>query len=95
MPVAASGYSRDEFCHSGRVKTSGKSSGKIIETDTEALKKKIERHREEAKESGDLSVSQQIKEKEIEIVKKEYRFSSGRSVKERKQACGQFLGAGV
>ena len=49
-------------------------SGKIIETDTEALKKKIERHREEAKESGDLSVSQQIKEKEIEIVKKEYRF---------------------
>ena len=74
MPVAASGYSRDEFTIPEESKRVVTASGKIIETDTEALKKKIERHREEAKESGDLSVSQQIKEKEIEIVKKEYRF---------------------
>mgnify|MGYP001041279289 CR=1 FL=1 len=74
VPVAASGYSRDEFTIPEESKRVVTASGKIIETDTEALKKKIERHREEAKESGDLSVSQQIKEKEIEIVKKEYRF---------------------
>ena len=71
---AASGYNRDEFAIPEESKRVVTASGKIIESDTEALKKKIERHREEAKESGDLSVSQQIKEKEIEIVKKEYRF---------------------
>ena len=76
-PAAASssaGYNRNEFTIPEESKRVVTASGKIIETDTEALKKKIERHREEAKESGDLSVSQQIKEKEIEIVKKEYRF---------------------
>ena len=62
VPVAASGYSRDEFTIPEESKRVVTASGKIIETDTEALKKKIERHREEAKESGDLSVSQQIKE---------------------------------
>ncbi len=47
-------------------------SGKIIETDTEALQKKLEKKREEAKESDDLSVEQQIKQKPV--IKKEYKF---------------------
>jgi S-DNA-T family DNA segregation ATPase FtsK/SpoIIIE len=48
-------------------------SGKIIETDTEALQKKLVNKREEAAKEGDLSVSQQIKQK-VEIVKKEYKY---------------------
>lgn len=48
-------------------------SGKIIETDTEALQKKLVTKREEAAKEGDLSVSQQIKQK-VEVVKKEYEY---------------------
>ena len=48
-------------------------SGKVIETDTEALQKKLEKKREEALTSGDVSVSQQISQKQ-EIVKKEYKY---------------------
>lgn len=47
-------------------------SGKIIETDTEALQKKLEKKREELQKDEDLSVSRQISEKK-EIVKKEYK----------------------
>ena len=90
VPVAASGYSRDEFTIPEESKRVVTASGKIIETDTEALKKKIERHREEAKESGDLSVSQQIKEKEIEIVKKEYRFPPVDLLKRGSRPVGSF-----
>ena len=50
-------------------------SGKVIETDTEALQKKLEKKKEEARENGELSVSQQIQEKE-EKIKKEYIFPS-------------------
>jgi DNA segregation ATPase FtsK/SpoIIIE, S-DNA-T family len=45
VPVAASGYSRDEFTIPEESKRVVTASGKIIETDTEALKKKIEHHR--------------------------------------------------
>lgn len=49
-------------------------SGKVIETETELLQKKIEKKREEAKQSdSNLAVAQEIKEKE-EAVKKEYVF---------------------
>lgn len=48
-------------------------SGKVIETDTEALQKKLVKKREEAAEEGDLSVTQEIKQKQ-EVVKKEYQF---------------------
>lgn len=48
-------------------------SGKVIETDTEALQKKMEKKREEAAKEGDLSVSQEIRQKE-EVIKKEYVF---------------------
>lgn len=48
-------------------------SGKIIETDTEALQKKLVTKREEAAKEGDLSVSQQIKQK-VEVIKKEYQY---------------------
>lgn len=48
-------------------------SGKVIETDTEALQKKLEKKREEALNSGDISVSQQISQKQ-EIVKREYKY---------------------
>ncbi|MDW2796457.1 DNA translocase FtsK 4TM domain-containing protein [Clostridium boliviensis] len=48
-------------------------SGKIIETDTEALQKKLEKKREESQKDEDVSVSRQIIEKK-EIVKKEYKY---------------------
>ena len=48
-------------------------SGKIIETDTEALQKKLEKRREEAAKEDDLSVIQEIRQKQ-EIVKKEYQY---------------------
>ena len=51
-------------------------SGKVIETDTEALQKKVEKkkaEKAEKEEAGDLSVVQEIKQKE-EVVKKEYVF---------------------
>ena len=51
-------------------------SGKVIETDTEALQKKLEKKKAEKAEkeqAGELSVSQEIKQKE-EVVKKEYVF---------------------
>ncbi|MEY8352237.1 DNA translocase FtsK 4TM domain-containing protein [Lachnospiraceae bacterium 54-53] len=47
--------------------------GKVIETDREALQKKLEKRREEAAKDGDLSVSQEIRQKQ-EIVKPEYKF---------------------
>lgn len=53
-----------------RVVTAG---GKIIETDTEALQKKLESRRKEAQESGEVGVQQQIQKKE-EAPKKEYVF---------------------
>lgn len=48
-------------------------SGKVIDTDTEALQKKLVKKREEAAVNGDLSVTQQIKQKE-EVAKPEYKF---------------------
>lgn len=51
-------------------------SGKVIETDTEALQKKLEKkktEKAEKEEAGELSVSQEIKQKEV-VVKKEYVF---------------------
>ncbi len=46
-------------------------SGKVIDTDTEALSKKLETRRQEARENDEISVSQQIQEKQEEP-KKEY-----------------------
>jgi len=48
-------------------------SGKVIDTDTEALKKKLEAKKQEAKANGDISVSEQIRETQEEP-KKEYIF---------------------
>ena len=51
-------------------------SGKVIESDTEALQKRLESRRREAladREAGEISVEQQIREKEI-LPKKEYVF---------------------
>ena len=50
-------------------------SGKIIEHDTEALKKKLESRRQEVREekgTDALSVAAQIQQKEV--IKKEYQF---------------------
>lgn len=47
--------------------------GKVIETEREALKKKLEKKREEAAKDGDLNVFQEISQKQ-EVVKKEYKF---------------------
>ncbi|WP_442914686.1 DNA translocase FtsK 4TM domain-containing protein [Lacrimispora sp.] len=48
-------------------------SGKIIETDTEALQKKLEKKRAEAAEDGELSLAKEIIQKQEEV-KKEYQF---------------------
>lgn len=53
-----------------RVVTAG---GKVIETDTEALQKKLESKKKEAQEAGETSLEQQIQQKE-EAPKKEYVF---------------------
>jgi len=63
----------DTFTVPEEQKTVVTATGKIIETDTEALQKKLVSKREEAAKEGDLSVSQQIKQKE-EVVKKEYQY---------------------
>lgn len=50
-------------------------SGKVIDTDTEALQKKLEKKREEASKDGDLTIIQEMEQKE-ETVKKEYVYPS-------------------
>ncbi|CUX66741.1 DNA translocase SpoIIIE [Clostridium sp. C105KSO15] len=60
-------------------------SGKIIETDTEALQKKLEKKREEAAKEDGLSVSLEIKQKQ-EIVKKEYKYPPLSLLKKGKSA---------
>ena len=50
-------------------------SGKVIETETELLQKKIEKKREEAGQTdSSMAVAQEIKEKEEAVKKKEYVF---------------------
>lgn len=67
-------------------------SGKIIENDTEALKKKLETRREEKKQeeqvSGDISVAQQIEEKQL--VKKEYQFPPLSLLKRGSRVAGNY-----
>lgn len=58
------------------------STGKIIESDTEALKKKLEKRREEAVEAGDVVIPSQLKE-EMQI-RKEYQFPSVELLKKGK-----------
>jgi S-DNA-T family DNA segregation ATPase FtsK/SpoIIIE len=60
-------------------------SGKVIETDTEALQKKLEKKREEAAKEDGLSVSLEIKQKQ-EIVKKEYKYPPLSLLKKGKSA---------
>lgn len=48
-------------------------SGKVIETDTEALQKKLEKKKQETVEEGEVNISQQIQKKE-EAPKKQYVF---------------------
>ncbi len=66
-------------------------SGKIIENDTEALKKKLDMRRMEAKEehgSDALGVAAQIREKEI--IKKEYQFPPVTLLKRASKPTGAF-----
>ncbi|MFV0239032.1 MAG: DNA translocase FtsK 4TM domain-containing protein, partial [Lacrimispora sphenoides] len=60
-------------------------SGKVIETDTEALQKKLEKKREEAAKEDGGSVSLEIKQKQ-EIVKPEYKFPPLSLLKKGKSA---------
>jgi S-DNA-T family DNA segregation ATPase FtsK/SpoIIIE len=75
----------DTFTVPEEQRTVVTASGKIIETDTEALQKKLVSKREEAAKEGDLSVSQQIKQKE-EVVKKEYQYPPVTLLKKGKAA---------
>lgn len=56
--------------------------GKIIESDTEALKKKVEKRREEAIESGDVIVPRQMQEEMV--TQKPYEFPSVELLKKGK-----------
>lgn len=69
-----------------RVETAN---GKIIETDTEMLQKKLESKRAEAVADGTLSIQQQIVEKE-KIVKKEYIVPPTSLLKRGKKNSGGF-----
>ena len=65
-------------------------SGKVIETETELLQKKIEKKREEAKQPDtNMAVAQEIKEKE-EAVKKEYVFPPISLLKRGERKSGGF-----
>lgn len=81
-PPIDEGINYDSFFIPEEQKTVVTANGKIIETDTEMLQKKLENKRQdvkeaktEKKEAGDLSVGELIKEKET-FVKKEYIFPS-------------------
>ena len=67
-------------------------SGKVIETETELLQKKIEKKREEAKQPDtNMAVAQEIKEKE-EAVKKKYVFPPTTLLKRGAKNAGSFSG---
>ena len=67
-------------------------SGKVIETETELLQKKIEKKREEAGQTdSNMAVAQEIKEKE-EAVKKEYVFPPTTLLKKGAKNAGSFSG---
>ncbi|MEG0565111.1 MAG: DNA translocase FtsK 4TM domain-containing protein, partial [Hungatella sp.] len=71
-PTAASEPLSNEFSIPEEAKRVVTASGKIIETDTEALKKKLESKREEAAQAEDTDVGELIKQKSV--VNKEYKF---------------------
>lgn len=64
-------------------------SGKVIETETELLQKKIEKKRSEAAADNEVSVAEEIKEKE-EAVKKEYVFPPVSLLKKPARPAGGF-----
>nr|WP_252198584.1 DNA translocase FtsK [Clostridium sp. MCC353] len=67
-------------------------SGKIIETDTEALQKKLVKKREEAreaKETGEISVQDEIRQTEAKV-KKEYKFPPFDLLKKGAKTNGSF-----
>ncbi|MCC2879594.1 DNA translocase FtsK [Lachnoclostridium pacaense] len=67
-------------------------SGKVIETETELLKKKIEKKKEgTAKGDTEISVAEEIKKKE-EVVKKEYVFPPTTLLKKGSKSAGAFSG---
>lgn len=67
-------------------------SGKVIETETELLQKKLEKKRETAaREEADMTVAEEIKKKE-EVVKKEYVFPPTRLLKKGNKNAGAFSG---
>lgn len=63
--------------------------GKVIDTDTEELKKKLESRKKAAKEAGDTSVHQQIQEK-LEAPKKEYVFPPVSLLKRGSRIAGSY-----
>lgn len=72
-----SGVNYDSFFIPEEPKTVVTASGKVIETDTEMVKKTLERKRAEQKAGSgeEMSVSEQIhKKEEVPIIKKEYIF---------------------
>ena len=71
-----------------RVVTAG---GKVIETDTEALQKKLEKKKQDIKEEGETgaAVSMQIKE-QAQVPKKEYKFPPVALLKRGSRIAGSF-----
>lgn len=85
---AETGVNYDEFFIPEEPKRVVTASGKIIETDTEMLHKKLETKRAEAAEAGDLSVAEEIKKKPI--IKKEYKYPPVTLLKRGSRVAGSF-----
>lgn len=83
------GINYDSFFIPEEPKTVVTASGKVIETETEALKKKLESKKKAIKEPEDTSVQQQIQEKQEEP-KKEYVFPPVTLLKRGSRIAGSF-----
>lgn len=83
------GINYDGFFISEEARQVVTATGKIIETDTEALKKRFEKKKKDVQESDDNSVIQQIKEKEEEP-KKEYVFPPPTLLKRGSRIAGSY-----
>lgn len=86
------GMTQDSLFVPGEPKRVVTAGGKVIETETELLQKKIEKRREEAAKGGaDLTVAEEIRKKE-EVVKKEYIFPPTTLLKKSSRNQGAFSG---
>lgn len=92
LPQEVPGYEKGSLFIPEEPKRVVTASGKVIETETELLQKKLEKKREEAvQEKSDLTVADEIRKKE-EVVKKEYIFPPATLLTKGNKNQGAFSG---